>query len=271
MLFLDATSNTGGLSVYVGDQPLTGRLVLSLEYGSFSISVQVFRGPSQYEYEPITINFESLCDGDTFSTSIDLTVSYIPTCARAEFHKNFRTFAVSSDAFVVSAFVHTQHHSASEPVQVNIYNPAWDFTAWSEYPNLQGIELLYRRVGDSEWRHALDADQVRVSFETIVPEVCSLLLDVAYAQDEIDYGFAGAQWNHVGLNDGEYELVLHVVCETAGLSFPSPGIDDYYSAPVRGVCCLSIALSDLLGDLSHYSCCDSVVPCAKQQRLPQRR
>ncbi len=54
-------------------------------------------------------------------------------------------------------------------------------------------------------------------------------------QDEIDYGFAGAQWNTVGLNDGEYELVLHVVCETAGLSFPPPGIDDYYSAPVRGV------------------------------------
>jgi hypothetical protein len=54
-------------------------------------------------------------------------------------------------------------------------------------------------------------------------------------QDEIDYGFAGAQWNPVGLTDGEYELVVHVLCETAGLSFPPPGIDDYYSAPVRGV------------------------------------
>ncbi len=54
-------------------------------------------------------------------------------------------------------------------------------------------------------------------------------------QDEIDYGFAGAQWNTVGLNDGEYELVLRVVCETAGLSFPPPGIDEY-SAPVLGVC-----------------------------------
>ncbi len=92
------------------------------------------------------------------------------------------------------------------------------------------------------------------------------------SQDEIDYGFAGAQWNHVGLNDGEYELVLHVICETAGLSFPPPGIDDYYSAPVRGVCFpFFIALVDLLGDLPHRSCRDSVVPCAKQQRLPQRR
>jgi hypothetical protein len=39
----------------------------------------------------------------------------------------------------------------------------------------------------------------------------------------------------VGLNDGEYELMLHVICEASGLSFPPPGIDDYYSATIRGV------------------------------------
>ncbi len=61
---------------------------------------------------------------------------------------------------------------------------------------------------------------------------CFMLLML---QDEIDYGFAVAQWNHVGLTDGEYELVVHVVCESSGLSFAPPGIDDYYSAPVRGV------------------------------------
>ncbi len=60
------------------------------------------------------------------------------------------------------------------PLQVNIYNPEWDFAKWSEYANLQGIELLYRRVGDSEWRNALDADSARIAFDTIVPEVCSL-------------------------------------------------------------------------------------------------
>jgi hypothetical protein len=54
-------------------------------------------------------------------------------------------------------------------------------------------------------------------------------------QGEIDYGFAQAKWNPVGLNDGEYELMLHVICESSGLSFPPPGIDDYYSATIRGV------------------------------------
>jgi hypothetical protein len=55
---------------------------------------------------------------------------------------------------------------------VSISNPEWDFAKWSEYPNLQGIELLYRRVGDSEWQHALNADSARIAFDTVVPEVC---------------------------------------------------------------------------------------------------
>jgi hypothetical protein len=67
------------------------------------------------------------------------------------------------------------------PLQVNIYNPEWDFAKWSEYANLQGIELLYRRVGDTEWRHALDADLARIAFDTIVPEVHYLLLYAAHA------------------------------------------------------------------------------------------
>jgi hypothetical protein len=101
-LYLDASSNPDGLLVYIGGQPLTGHLFLrELDYGSFSMTVEVFRGPSKYEYEPIKIIFASICDYDNVHTSITLTPSYIRTCARAEFHKNFRTFAVSSDAFVV--------------------------------------------------------------------------------------------------------------------------------------------------------------------------
>jgi hypothetical protein len=99
-LYLDASSNPDGLLVYIGGQPLTGHIFLrELEYGSFSMTVEVFRGPSKYEYEPIKIIFASICDYDNVHTSITLTPSYIRTCARAEFHKNFRTFAVSSDRY----------------------------------------------------------------------------------------------------------------------------------------------------------------------------
>jgi hypothetical protein len=109
-------------------------------------------------------------------------------------------------------------------VVINIFNPEWDFAKWSEFENLKSIELLYRRVGDSEWRNGLDEDSARISFETLVPE------------GTLDYGFSSAKWNPVGLNDGEYELMLHVICESSGLSFPPPGIDDYFSSPIRGVC-----------------------------------
>ena len=54
----------------------------------------------------------------------------------------------------------------------------------------------------------------------------------------MDYGFSSANWLPTGLNDGEYELMLEVLCDPSGLSFPPPGIDNYYSAVVTGVRCL---------------------------------
>ena len=54
---------------------------------------------------------------------------------------------------------------------VNIYNPQWDYVKWSEYPNLNNILLWYRRIGDAEWRSALDASYNPISFKFIVPSV----------------------------------------------------------------------------------------------------
>ncbi len=167
-IYLDESTNPDGLVILIDGQALNAHIFLrKLPYGSFLLQVQVLRGPSKYEYEPFVIVLTSMCDFYNVYTSIPLTVSWIRTCARAEFHKNFRTFAVSSDKYgSIVFFLFT-----FSPVAVNIYNPEWDSTKWSEFPNLQGIELLYRRVGDSEWRHALDTDSARISFETIVPEV----------------------------------------------------------------------------------------------------
>ena len=61
-------------------------------------------------------------------------------------------------------------------------------------------------------------------------------------QGTVDYGFASAKWNPIGLTDGDYELVLRVVCEPTGLSFPPPGFDEYYSSIVQGVCCYGPAV-----------------------------
>lgn len=54
---------------------------------------------------------------------------------------------------------------------VDIYNPQWDYTKWSAYSNLHSIALMYRRVGDADWSHALDAANNLIFFQYIVPAV----------------------------------------------------------------------------------------------------
>jgi hypothetical protein len=97
VLSLDPSSNPDGLVVYVGGQLLTSQLQFGgLAYGSYAVTVEVYRGPKKYDYDPITLTFESACD-DKITSSLSLTVSYLRTCARAEFHKNLRTFKVSAN------------------------------------------------------------------------------------------------------------------------------------------------------------------------------
>jgi hypothetical protein len=82
--------------VYVGGQVLTSQLAFGgLGYGSYAVTVEVYRGPKKYDYDPIVLSFSSACD-ETISASLELTVSYLRSCARAEFHKNLRTFKVSA-------------------------------------------------------------------------------------------------------------------------------------------------------------------------------
>jgi hypothetical protein len=82
--------------VYVGGQVLTSQLAFGgLGYGSYAVTVEVYRGPKKFDYDPVFLNFGSVCDGD-IGASLPITVSYLRSCARAEFHKNLRTFKVSA-------------------------------------------------------------------------------------------------------------------------------------------------------------------------------
>jgi len=63
---------------------------------------------------------------------------------------------------------------------VTIENPEWDSQEWSKYPNLDGIDLLYRRVGDETWSHALDAQFNRISFPLSPPAVCVIFSSLTY-------------------------------------------------------------------------------------------
>jgi hypothetical protein len=82
----------------------------------------------------------------------------------------------------------------------------------------------------------------------------------SYFQGEIDYGFSSALWNPIGLNDGTYELIVHVACEPSGLHFPPPGIDESYSSIVTGVCFwkpLRMHTLITLGFLDDFARCSS--------------
>ena len=90
-------SNPDGLIVNVGGQVLTRQLLYrGLAYGSYAVTVEVYRGPKKFDYDPVVLTFGSVCDLG-ISSSLSLTVSYVRTCARAEFHKNLRTFKVTAD------------------------------------------------------------------------------------------------------------------------------------------------------------------------------
>ncbi len=56
-------------------------------------------------------------------------------------------------------------------VRVSVFNPEWDTTAWSTFPNLEGIALKYRRVADVEWSFALDKSLNRIYFSIRPPKV----------------------------------------------------------------------------------------------------
>ena len=98
-LSIDLSSNPGGLQVYVDGQSVVNGIIFSeLNYGSYEIEVEVYRGPTAYEYDPVTLSFGSVCD-NAISSSLTLSVSYVRTCAMAEFASSFDTFTVSSLKF----------------------------------------------------------------------------------------------------------------------------------------------------------------------------
>jgi hypothetical protein len=100
IIYQDMNNGNNGLRVYVDGQPVVGILTfLGLYYGSYTKLVEIYRGPSAFTYEPVWLIWEALCDGDHFSVTIPFTVSYVQTCARAEFHRKLTSFAITSFRF----------------------------------------------------------------------------------------------------------------------------------------------------------------------------
>ena len=100
-MYIDPTSNPDGLRVMNGGSNLELWILYGGLYaGVYPATIEVYRGYEKYDYDPVTLIFESFCDGDITTSTLSLTVSYIRSCAQAQFHKSFTTFHVTSDLFV---------------------------------------------------------------------------------------------------------------------------------------------------------------------------
>ena len=84
-LDIDQSSNPDGLRVFVAGQALTDEIVFhGLPSGENQVTIEVYRGPIKFTYEPFTVRFYSLCD-DAISTEITLSVDYLTPCPAATF------------------------------------------------------------------------------------------------------------------------------------------------------------------------------------------
>ena len=89
-------SNQEGLQVLVSGQPLVNGIQFnSFPFGGYKVTVEVYRGPTVYDYTsiPITFFWTSQCDGNIFAT-IALKPAFLKECAKVEFHQTFKTFNI---------------------------------------------------------------------------------------------------------------------------------------------------------------------------------
>jgi hypothetical protein len=95
---VDPYNNPQGLRFYVaGTNILTYPLYAGLGPGSVILPVEVYRGPTAYEYDPVPLYMQSACDQNVFSIVIVASISYVRPCAKADFYLNaFQSFNVKN-------------------------------------------------------------------------------------------------------------------------------------------------------------------------------
>jgi hypothetical protein len=96
-------TNTDGLKVFVGGQPLTSIMYFPhFPFGGTKVVVEVFRGPNMYDYtsQPITLIWSTGCQDDIIVSRIQLKPQYLKPCAKVEFHSTNVTFAITPSSYV---------------------------------------------------------------------------------------------------------------------------------------------------------------------------
>ncbi len=162
-------TNTEGLRVLVGGQPLTGEVLFAeLPFGGTKTVVEVYRsGLRNYDFtgQPITLYLASACD-DNIKATINLKPQFLKTCAPVEFHSSIKTFAVTPSLASYDLNLSFDMYDmltisvCSTTLQIASYKPDNYLTTYTEYNTTEEglkIELLYRKKGSTVWNKAYNS------------------------------------------------------------------------------------------------------------------
>ena len=85
VLSLVTPSDLNGLRVFIDGAPLAQPITFSgFPYGQRTVLVEVYRGPTEYSYAPLTLSWDSTCDG-AVSAQATIQANYIEPCPAVAF------------------------------------------------------------------------------------------------------------------------------------------------------------------------------------------
>ncbi|EDQ87632.1 uncharacterized protein MONBRDRAFT_37822 [Monosiga brevicollis MX1] len=173
---------------------------------------------SRYTFNVI-LGYRSRCESIEFvggddaalaelqSSEVTLSVEFLQPCSQVDW-----TGTMSRErSFLVNI------EENAEIFRVTLANPETSSRRWEDNGRLEGVHLMYRRVGDVDWAYARNAS--------------GDILNFMYG--ESDYGYSTLEWNTDGVLDGEYELMAVSECTAAGLD-PPDGINEVFSSTISG-------------------------------------
>lgn len=184
------------------------------------MTLEVFRGPLDYTYDPIVVGFRSQCEVASYNiadaeNAIDyatLHVEYIRPCSTVELSGTVE----EDQTFNLNAAVIDREHRSGE-LQISARNPNAAERLWREDERLTGVYLEYRPSGSTEWQHALDLEGKEINA----------------MEHESSFGFASPWWNAARLPDGVYNIRYRTACKPSSGDVP-PGTDGSSSSIVHG-------------------------------------
>ncbi|EDQ84049.1 uncharacterized protein MONBRDRAFT_39396 [Monosiga brevicollis MX1] len=177
---------------------------------------------SRYTFNVI-LGYRSRCESIEFvggddaalaelqSSEVTLSVEFLQPCSQVDW-----TGTMSRErSFLVNI------EENAEIFRVTLANPETSSRRWEDNGRLEGVHLMYRRVGDVDWAYARNAS--------------GDILNFMYG--ESDYGYSTLEWNTDGVLDGEYELMANAASEISWTY--------EYEAPTT-TSSVSVAINDLV-------------------------